>query len=228
MAAYEAKIASIKNDPSLSGKLRNRQIQSLKPNPDWIVKHAYLWALQGQISFTTAHVNTDTDLAILKLENFDLTGITYPVFKNPLPDIRPGTSVCRLGFPFNSIEATFNEASGQFSLENFSVPPMFPNDGIHTRMAVLPSAISGGPSARFIETSTPGLRGQSGGPVFDKQGMVWGIQSSTAYLELGFSAKKNDNGKEFVEHQFMGVGLVSHVSHVIELFDQYGVSYCKE
>jgi S1-C subfamily serine protease len=79
--------------------------------------------------------------------------------------------------------------------------------------------------AKFIETSTPGLRGQSGGPLFDVKGEIWGIQSRTVHLELGFSPKKKDGPREIVEHQFMNVGLAAHVSHLVELFRQHGVQF---
>jgi hypothetical protein len=153
------------------------------------------------------------------------TGITgFPVFKNPSGDPRLGSSLCRLGFPFHSLTARFVEATNSFTIDNFSPPPMFPNDGIHTRMAIATDQ-SGTPVAKFIETSTPGLRGQSGGPLFDVAGQVWGIQSKTAHLELGFSPKKKDGNREIVEHQFMNVGLAAHVSHITDLFNQFGVQY---
>jgi len=37
-----------------------------------------------------------------------------------------------------------------------------------------------------IELSTPGLRGQSGGPLFNSEGIICGMQSSTNHLHLGF------------------------------------------
>lgn len=43
----------------------------------------------------------------------------------------------------------------------------------------------------FIETSTPRLRGQSGGPIFDVNGAIWAIQSQTHHLKLGFGDNQN-------------------------------------
>lgn len=37
-----------------------------------------------------------------------------------------------------------------------------------------------------FEMSTPGLRGQSGGPAFDTEGRVWGMQFRTKHLDLDF------------------------------------------
>jgi hypothetical protein len=54
---------------------------------------------------------------------------------------------------------------------------------------------------KWIETSSPGLKGQSGGPLLDERGTIWGVQSNTFSYNLGFSpqvpreiqAKKNTN-----------------------------------
>jgi S1-C subfamily serine protease len=103
---------------------------------------------------------------------------------------------------------------------------MFPNDGIHTRMIVFVNPDSK-LQAKFIETSTPGLRGQSGGPLFDASGRIWGIQSHTDHLELGFSPKilKDKKMVEVKEHQFLHVGRATHVQHVIDIFNERGVRY---
>jgi hypothetical protein len=63
--------------------------------------------------------------------------------------------------------------------------------------------------------------GQSGGPLFDVDGVIWGIQSRTSFLDLGFSPEKEGSK----EYQFMNVGLASHIQHVLALLDQHGVQY---
>lgn len=224
-SVYDAQVLAIQNDPNLPPKHKRRQIGNLNKNSDWIINQSYWWAMQSSASGPTFHVNLMADVAIGKLTNFDTSGIAaFPVFKNPATNPRLGSSLCRLGFPFHALSASFDENSNGFTINNFTPPPMFPNDGIHTRMALVPDT-TGAVVARFIETSTPGLRGQSGGPLFDIRGEIWGIQSRTAHLELGFSPTKKDGAKEIVEHQFMNVGLASHVSHVIDLFNAHGVQF---
>ena len=56
--------------------------------------------------------------------------------------------------------------------------PFFPIEGILTRQLDGGTA-SGGYPLRFIETSSPGLRGQSGGANTDVDGTVWAMQSRT-------------------------------------------------
>jgi S1-C subfamily serine protease len=140
-------------------------------------------------------IDPEADVAIARLENADLSGMSvFPVFQNPSSDPRPGTSLCRLGFPFVQVTAAFDDVTGRFTLQNFAPPPMFPNDGIHTRIMIAPDPAKNR-SVKFIETSTPGFMGQSGGPLFDVEGQVWGIQYKTSFLELGFSPKKQGRGQ---------------------------------
>jgi S1-C subfamily serine protease len=67
----------------------------------------------------------------------------------------------------------------------------------------------------YIETSTPGLRGQSGGPIFDTQGTIWGIQVKTSHYPLGFNQKD----------QFLNAGLGVHPSTLFGLFNEAGIGF---
>lgn len=219
--AYDAQRSAIATDPNLSSGQRKKQNSRLIPNPDWITDDS-LWWCQDKAVASAVYVDAAADMAIVKLENFDTSTIQiYPKFKDPSTDPPPACSLCRLGFPFVNVTASHDPAKG-FTLENFVLPPMFPNDGIHTRILI---DTQSGRTIKFIETSTPGLMGQSGGPLFDTRGDIWGIQCRTAFLELGFAAKKQDGNKEIVEHQFMNVGLAGHVQHAVDLFKQHGVAY---
>ena len=48
----------------------------------------------------------------------------------------------------------------------------------------------------YLETSSAGLLGQSGGPIFDIDGTVWAMQSRTTHLPLGFAPKVNTKAKK--------------------------------
>jgi S1-C subfamily serine protease len=103
--------------------------------------------------------------------------------------------------------------------------PRFPIEGIMTRDANAGKSKDGKYDIRFIETSTPGLKGQSGGPIFDVKGAIWGIQSHTTHLPLGFSPKIKRNGKEIEENQFLNVGLGIHPSLLISFLTDNGVKF---
>jgi hypothetical protein len=74
---------------------------------------------------------------------------------------------------------------------------------------------------RLFETSSPGLRGQSGGPIFDTKGVVWGIQSLTRHFPLGF--EPTVPGKGVKEHQFLNVGIGVHAVTIVGLLKKQGI-----
>ena len=98
-------------------------------------------------------------------------------------------------------------------------------DGLMTRNVLTGKSPDGLYEYKWIETSSPGLRGQSGGPTFDKEGKLWAIQSKTMHLPLGFSPKLVIDGKEVVENQFLNVGHGVHVATITKFLDFYKVKY---
>lgn len=81
-------------------------------------------------------------------------------------------------------------------------------------------------AGKFIETSTPGLTGQSGGPVVDVRGNVWALQSHTRHYPLGFSPPApGQNGGAQKEHQFLNVGLGVHAESILHFLQSAGVEH---
>jgi hypothetical protein len=135
-----------------------------------------------------------------------------------------GTSLCRLGYPFHQIQATFDESTETFNLGPGVFPiPRFPNDGIHTRIVMVPSP-DGSRTVKLLETSTPGLLGQSGGPIFDRHGNVWAMQCKTQSLPLGFAPAAIVGNQKVVEHQFMHVGWGTHVEDILKFLRLHNVT----
>jgi hypothetical protein len=223
-AAHDKQVADIINDPRLHQNDKRKRLRLLKENPFWITHQAALWGLTHKTVVQRFHSNAYADVAIGRLEPFDPAWIaTYPIFKNPAEPMLPGTSLCRLGFPFHQINATFDRQTGEFRLGEGVLPvPRFPNDGIHTRVVNMVST-DGKHHATFLETSTPGLKGQSGGPILDRDAHIWAMQSKTQSLPLGFAPEAIQGNRKIVEHQFMHVGWGSHVSEIIALCNKYGV-----
>jgi hypothetical protein len=222
-AAYDDQVSVITNDPNLHPKEKRRRIRLLKENPLWITNQAVMWGLTNPSAVHRIHSNPYADIAVGRLEPFDPACIkVYPIFKNPAEPMLAGTSLCRLGFPFHQIAATFDPQIG-FTLADGVLPvPRFPNDGIHTRIVNMVSS-DGNHHAKFLETSTPGLKGQSGGPIFDCNAHIWAMQSKTQSLPLGFAPEALEGKRKVVEHQFMHVGWGSHVEEIIALCKQYDV-----
>ena len=66
-------------------------------------------------------------------------------------------------------------------------------------------------------------RGQSGGPIFDTDGHVWGIQSRTAHISLGFDPVIEVGGQAATEHQFLNVGVGASSDTVVAFLRHIGV-----
>lgn len=186
---------------------------------------SYWWGSDG-LGMTEAHVDIDRDLALTRLTGFNPASVpSYPVFGQPASALRRGDPLCRLGYPLHQASATFDEKTGTFSLApGVTPPPQFPVDGIYTRDAIreIPSS---GRRVRFLETSSPGLRGQSGGPIFDTAARIWAIQSSTVNIPLGFSPEVTmPDGQKVVEHQFINLGLGCHADEVLAFLSSRDVS----
>ncbi|PKN64123.1 MAG: serine protease [Deltaproteobacteria bacterium HGW-Deltaproteobacteria-15] len=222
---YENRKTEIEQQANLNSKERKRLLRKLTFNEKWITNCSYWWATDRATIRVFVHDNFK-DLAAGRLEPFDSKSVTaYPVFMNPKNELLTGTSLCRLGFPFHKIEASYDGATDRFQLAPGSLPfPRFPIDGIYTRNAVLRDEKSG-KEAKFLETSSPGLRGQSGGPIFDAEGNIWALQSRTKHLPLGFSPKVKRGDKEVEEHQFINVGLGTHVEEIVSFLTQHNIRF---
>ena len=102
---------------------------------------------------------------------------------------------------------------------------VFPNDGMVTRIVSRGMTNDNKFERLYVETSTPGLRGQSGGPVFDTEGRLCAMQVQTVHMPLGFHPTVEYDGKSVVENQFLNVGLGVHVRTIRAVLDDRGVRY---
>lgn len=228
IANYQAQCQAIETDPQLTAKQKRKKIKTLRPNPKWITNFSYWWGKDGIAPKGGAiDANFELDLAFARLEPFNPADIPiYPVFKDPARNISPGTSLCKLGFPFHQIQATFDEATSGFALAPGALPvPRFPLEGIYTRDVLMGRTTDGKYEKKFIETSSPGLRGQSGGPIFDVKGTVWAIQSQTMNFPLGFNPKITQGKKEVEEHQFLNVGLGVHCQTIVTTLRERNIKF---
>jgi hypothetical protein len=168
----------------------------------------------------------DIDLAVARLDPFDPSWVTeYPVFKNPQRDFEPGRALCKFGYPFHQITPSWDAASGVFVFPDGALPlPLFPIEGMFTRIAKVAGVDDDPCTKLLIETSTPGLKGQSGGPTVDVSGRIWAIQSKTANLPLGFDPSVPGRPQQR-EHQFLNVGLGVHATTILGLLDHLNIGY---
>lgn len=168
------------------------------------------------------------DLAVIRFVGY--AGIKYKGFARFLKDeqkIRPGRSLCRLGYPFpefTNYRLNRELDDIEWAQDGKVTTPGFPIDGIITRQVADQNGIFG------IEMSTPGLRGQSGGPLFDREGMVFGMQSATQHLHLGFDQVNREVISEGVRkrvsnYPFLNVGRCVHVRIIKEFLREKNVKF---
>ena len=182
-----------------------------------------------QITNIHFHLHPDYDLALLKFDGFQQALFSgNPVFLNEHHRVQPGQQLCRLGFPFPEFSNfQLNVANNQLEWTSTGQPqsPRFPMDGMLTRFL-------GDQNGKIhgLELSTPGLRGQSGGPLFDDSGRIVGMQSRTKHLHLGFDIEDKEvvaHGKikKVNDYAFIHLGECIHVSVIMEFMRKHGVSF---
>jgi hypothetical protein len=194
------------------------------------VKNTFVDCVDTMSGFTW-HVHPKYDLAILKFNDYkNLYYRDHAVFVKDSSTIKQGEFVCRLGFPFPEFtNFRFNEISDdiEWTKEGITSSPRFPIEGMVTRFLADETGLFG------IELSTPGLKGQSGGPLFNKDGIVYGMQFSTKHLHLGFDIIEkeiitNNKSKKVSDYSFLHLGQCIHVDTIKEFLKEKNVKYYEE
>lgn len=225
VAALQAKIAAVRADATLRPGFADREVKKLHgtANREWITRHSYWWARDG-VTIRDISTLVDADLAIGRLDPVPSDMVAKcPTIKNPSVNMDAGRSLCRLGFPFSQPKVSYDETKDAFELDaNWS---FFPLDGIFTRTVRTGANTPGGTPISYVETSSAGLRGQSGGPVFDVQGRIWGIQSKTIHIPLGFNPEIEVGGRKVTEHQFINLGWAVHSETLTAVLNELGVGH---
>lgn len=228
---YRGNVVEFQRDIAADKRFRKKGVRTFHPPATSSVRnHSVWWGVDGAC-LNEARLLQAADLALGRLEPFDPASVAQlPVFKNPSRGYEPGRSLCKLGFPLHYIEPVYDEKANTFTLPTGSVPlPMFPLEGMFTRVVNTRTPGSGeGDPSPFIETSTPSLLGQMGGPVFDSEAVVWGIQSHTMHHSLGFRPPAPGGPPGQVEHQFLNTGLAVHASVIRGFLDAEGIDYERE
>ena len=230
-AGYRGNVVEFHRDIAADKRHRKKGARTFhQPAGASVRNHSVWWGVDG-VRLVEARVVPAADLALGRLEPFDPASVAhYPVWKDPSRDFAPGRSLCKLGFPLYRIVPIYDEKANTFTLPEGSVPlPLFPMEGMFTRVVNTraPGSTHGEPSA-FIETSTPSLVGQMGGPVFDADAVVWGIQSHTMHHALGFRPPVPGGAAGEVEHQFLNTGLAVHAAVIRRFLDAEGIAYASE
>jgi len=222
---YQEKVDKINSNTQIKYKRRQALARAIKPNKKWLTDFAIL--LGGKpINIIQHIIYGENDIAFFQLDPQAINGQTiFPKIKNS-NNISPGTSLCKLGFPFVEVKPTFDAVTKLFTLPPNLLPiPLFPIEGIYTRNLLQGKTADGSMDILFLETSSPGLKGQSGGPIFDTDGNVYAIQSKNVTLPLGFKGTVEVNGKKIEENQFFNVGIGVHPTTIELLLKKHNIKY---
>ena len=182
-----------------------------------------------QIKNLKFHIHPEYDLALIKFEGFQKALFSNtPKFLKDESSIQPGNMLCRLGFPFpefSNFQLNLEKNILEWIAKGNARSPRFPIEGMVTRFL-------GDKNGKIygIEMSTPGLRGQSGGPLFDTEGRIIGMQSRTKHLHLGFDIEEKSiiaHGKEkkVNDYSFIHLGECIHVSVIKDFLKQHQVNF---
>ena len=169
------------------------------------------------------------DLALIKFDNpGKIFCDKFPVFAKE--NAEPGEYLCRLGFPYSEINCfSYNHATKDIIIKkdfdsNFQV---FPLDGMLTRIL-----IDDKQKISLFEMTNAALLGHSGGPIFNKDGVVVGIQIGNASKDIGLDidTKLKRSTKEIAvkQYSFVSFGVGINVTAIKEFLDKHKVEYNEE
>lgn len=160
------------------------------------------------------------DLSIVRIENLKNSLYqSHACFLRDSSILKQGKFMCRLGYPFPEFtNFRYDPVADDIEWTNAGQieTPRFPIEGMLTRHLMHEGKMIG------LELSTPGLKGQSGGPLFDENGIICGMQSGTNHLHLGFDMKNFEyklggHNIRINNQPFLHVGHCVHVD-VIKTF----------
>ncbi len=224
MAAFTAKAKKLKEDDS---KAARRELKRLRPNPRWITASS-VWPGADDQNIVDIDVIPEADLLLGRLEPFDPASIDeYPVFKDPQSGLKAGTSLCKIGFSYTELATTYDHKTNKFDLDFKNLVPS-PVDGIYTKDILFRTPEERKIPIKFIETSSPGLRGQTGGAVFDSDGRIWAIHSRTHHLPLDTNAKVKEGTREREVEQFLSVSWAVHPEVIVGFLKERGIEFSME
>ncbi|HKU17807.1 MAG TPA: serine protease [Candidatus Saccharimonadales bacterium] len=227
-AEFKSKSANTALEPHAKQLIRKLQTQYGFTHGELVqLLFRFMNCIEGSLDVDVMY-HSELDVALLHFKRFTkLLCDDFPTFAKSDSDLKQGMYICRLGFPFAEFSNfTYDDRNDRIAWTDSGRidTPSFPVDGMVTRHLVDQNGQMTG-----FEVSTPGLRGQSGGPAFDSDGRVWGMQYETNHLDLDFDVDIEVirmGQKRKVHHSaVLQVGHCVHVSVLKAFMRQHKVSY---
>lgn len=226
---YESDVRDFEQAQTSHEGHRRKKLRHIAKPSKSSARNVSVWFGMDGMQLTDIAMAESNDLAVGRLDPFDTGRFDhFAIFPDVDKGIVQGTPLCRIGFAFQNITPQWDEERETHLLPaGMDQLPLFPLDGILTRTLMYPSPTAAKTDEKglFIETSSPGLQGQSGGPIFDTEGRVWGIQSHTGHYPLGFRPKAPGAPMGQVEHQFLNLGVGAHVATLLAMLRELGIDH---
>jgi hypothetical protein len=225
--AFKAERAALGAKRKRQGERELQRKHGLDHTKPVELANRFMNCVEGPLKLTTK-LHPTLDAALLKFDNYTKLGCSvFPTFASNSGDLKQGKFLCRLGFPFpefkNFAYDPVSDSIG-WTQQGQEHTPRFPIEGMVTRHLLGPDGALVG-----FELSTPGLRGQSGGPAFDSEGRVWGMQSRTAHLDLAFDVDmqvvRQGTKMQVKDSAFLHVGNCVHVDVLKAFMREHGVGF---
>src|SRR5262249_5040589 len=98
----EARIKAIEKDQTIDRHERRRRLRAIpRIRPD-DTANSSTWLGRDELQIKEGYAFELADIAVVRVEPWDPAWVpAYPVFKDPNKGFDPGTSLCRMGFPFH-------------------------------------------------------------------------------------------------------------------------------
>lgn len=193
-------------------------------------KNLFFNCVEGDLNLEV-RFHKEHDVALIRFSKFEkLLCDRFPVFAKNTTGLKQGKYLCRLGFPFPEFtNFTYDKLKKtiEWTDSGKKTTPQFPIEGMVTRLLIGNTGDAVG-----FEMSTPGLRGQSGGIVFDTTGKIWGMQSATGHLDLNFDinieVNRDGKPKRIKDSAFLHVGNCVHIDILKTFLTEHNVKFDEE
>jgi hypothetical protein len=226
--AFRKELSALQGTQKQKKLLKNLEKKyNYSKNTPFELHNSFMNCVEGGMSIKVIK-HKKFDVALIQFESFSrLLCDTFPTFPADTSMLQPGKFLCRLGFPFPEFTNFKYDADNDRLVwvdSGRHESPRFPIEGMITRRVLDKER-----NIFAFEMSTPGLRGQSGGPAFDVDGKVWGMQFQTAHLDLNFDVDqevmRDGSKKRVTDSAFLHVGRCIHIDVLRSFLKENNVAF---